>query len=109
MDQAAVPDVQDSDLPGWHQALHDLQALPLTRIIPGHGPSAGPVLVLRTERYLQQLEARVAELLRAGIPLSEVADATSLAEFSSWAHYDSTHRRNASVVYLRQERVLLTR
>jgi glyoxylase-like metal-dependent hydrolase (beta-lactamase superfamily II) len=109
MDQEAVPDVQDSDLPGWHQALHDLQALPLARIIPGHGPVAGPGLIARTERYLQQLEGRVAELLRTGKPLSEVADAAALPEFAGWAHHDTIHRRNASVVYLRQERAMLSR
>lgn len=108
LDAGAIPDVQDADLAGWHTALADLRGLPVRLAVPGHGPAASaPALIDRVDRYLTQLARRTAELLAAGVPLSEVADATELPEFASDDHYDTTHRRNASIVFLRQERALM--
>lgn len=107
LDASTIPDVQDADLAGWHTALAALRHPPLQRIVPAHGPASPPALIDRVERYLMQLARRTAELLAAGVPLSEVADATELPEFASDDHYDTTHRRNASIVFLRQERALM--
>jgi glyoxylase-like metal-dependent hydrolase (beta-lactamase superfamily II) len=109
MDAQSIPDVQDADPAGWRSALHALAALPLRRIVPGHGPLADPGLPAQTLRYLAQLEARIAQLLAAGTALSEVADAATLPEFAGWDQVDTIHRRNASIVFLRQERALLLR
>ena len=107
LDAGAIPDVQDADLAGWHAALADLRQRSLQHIIPGHGPASSPALIDRVERYLTQLAARTAALLAIGMPLSEVADAADLPEFATDDHYDTTHRRNASIVFLRQERALM--
>jgi glyoxylase-like metal-dependent hydrolase (beta-lactamase superfamily II) len=110
LDAETVPDVQDADFAGWRQALAALAHLPgLRQIVPGHGPLAPPVQIGRIAAYLDALEARTAALLAAGTPLSEVADATDLPAFAAWDQYDTVHRRNASIVYLRQERELLRR
>ena len=107
LDAGAIPDVQDADLVGWHAALADLRRRSLQHIIPGHGPASSPALIDRVERYLTQLAARTAALLAMGMPLSEVADAADLPEFARDDHHDTTHRRNASIVFLRQERALM--
>jgi len=104
LDAQRIPDVFDSDLPAWGEALHTLQALPLEVIVPGHGPAGTKRLVTQTERYLDQLTTRVRALLTAGAPLSEVPDATALPEFAAWDQYATVHRRNAALVYLRYER-----
>lgn len=104
LDQRRVPDVQDADFAGWKRSLHALRELPLTRIVPGHGPASSPALVATVERYLTQLENRTLELFRAGVALSEVPDAAALPEFGDWDQYATTHRRNAAIVYLRHER-----
>lgn len=109
LDARSIPDVQDADFAGWRAAFDALQALPLQRIVPGHGPVSPPALIDSNRRYLAQLEARTAALLLAGTPLSDVADATQLPEFAGWSQYDSIHRRNASIVFLRQERALMLR
>jgi len=110
VDADTVPDVQDADFAGWRQALATLARLPgLSQVIPGHGPLAPPATLARIAAYLDALEARTAALLAAGTPLSEVADATDLSAFAHWDQYDTVHRRNASVVYLRHERELLRR
>lgn len=109
LDAGTIPDVQDADFTGWREALAELRRLPLRRIVPGHGPLSPPVLIEHIARYLDALEARTAALLAAGTPLSEVADASDLPDFAGWDQYDTIHRRNASVVFLRQERALMRR
>ncbi len=109
LDQGYVPDVQDSDLPGWHAALSALRKLPVRTVVPGHGPATKAQAIDTVEHYLTQLEARMRELIDAGASLSEAPDRAGLPEFSGWEQYDNIHRRNASIVYLRLEREQLFR
>jgi glyoxylase-like metal-dependent hydrolase (beta-lactamase superfamily II) len=104
VDHLRIPDVQDGELPAWHAALNTLRALPLRRIVPGHGPVAGVDSIESVQRYLTRLEARVLELIRSGAALSDVPDAAGLPEFKDWDQYDIIHRRNASVLFVRMER-----
>jgi len=102
-----IPDVFDSDLKGWQQALAALAARAPAHIVPGHGPAADARAIASVQRYLVQLQTRLIELLGSGTPLSEVPDLAALPEFDTWDQYDLIHRRNASVVFLRLERELL--
>lgn len=104
MDGHRIPDVQDSQLEGWRAALATLSALRVGTVVPGHGPAAPSNLIATTRRYLDRLEARVRQLVEEGVALSEVPDASALAEFRDWDQYDIIHRRNASVLYVRFER-----
>ena len=104
LDARRIPDVFDSDLPRWNDALRTLQALPIEVVVPGHGPAGSKRTITQVERYLEQLATRARALVKAGAPLSEVPDATPLPEFASWDQYDTVHRRNAAIVYLRYER-----
>jgi len=109
LDAQRIPDVIDSDLVRWSDALRSLQALPVEVIVPGHGPSGSKRMITQVERYLDQLTTRVRALLKAGAPLSEVPDSTALPDFASWDQYDTVHRRNAALVYLRYEREQLVK
>ena len=104
LDAMRIPDVQDSDLAGWKRALQVLHGLAPKTIVPGHGPATAGNLIYTIERYLTQLERRVHELLRGNAALSAVPDAVRLPEFRRWDQYDTIHRRNASIVFLRLER-----
>jgi glyoxylase-like metal-dependent hydrolase (beta-lactamase superfamily II) len=104
LDAQRIPDVIDSDLPGWTSALQSLRAMPIETIVPGHGPAGSLRIVAQVERYLADLDARARSLLKAGAPLSEVPDASNLPDFATWDQYDTVHRRNAAIVYLRRER-----
>jgi glyoxylase-like metal-dependent hydrolase (beta-lactamase superfamily II) len=107
LDERRIPDIQDSDLAGWKQALAALQTLPIRRVVPGHGPVASAEVVASVARYLDQLQARMAALMIGGTALSEAADLAVLPEFTGWDQYETIHRRNASVMYIRLERELL--
>jgi glyoxylase-like metal-dependent hydrolase (beta-lactamase superfamily II) len=104
LDQLRIPDVQDSDLEGWTRALQALRGLPIKAVVPGHGPVASAKVIDSVERYLAQLQARVLDLLRTGAALSEVPDALVLPEFALWDQYETIHRRNASILFVRYER-----
>ncbi len=104
VDWMRIPDVQDSDLAGWKSALAALRALPVKAVVPGHGPLAPPASIGAVGRYLDQLGTHAQALLDQGAALSEVADRLGLDEFEGWDQYETVHRRNASVVFLRLER-----
>ena len=104
LDHMRIPDVQDSDLDGWGRALRSLRELPIKAIVPGHGAIATPKVIDSVDRYLNQLRTRQLELLRSGAGLSEVPDASALPEFALWDQYETIHRRNASVLFVRFER-----
>ncbi|MEP6874018.1 MAG: MBL fold metallo-hydrolase [Burkholderiales bacterium] len=109
LDAQRILDVFDSDLARWSEALRTLQALPIDVIVPGHGPSGSKRVITQVARYLDQLTTRARALLKTGAPLSEVPDATALPDFASWDQYDTVHRRNAALVYLRYEREQLVK
>lgn len=104
LDVQRVPDVQDADLAGWQSALKALGERPIRRVVPGHGPAAGPEVIGQVAGYLGRLEARLLELASAGVALSEVPDAAALPDYQSWDQYELIHRRNASIVFVRVER-----
>ena len=103
-DEQRIPDVQDAELPGWLRALDALRKLPARIVVPGHGAPTTPAVFERNARYLRALDARVRELLERGVPLSALADAAELPAYAGWDQYDTIHRRNASLLYLRLER-----
>jgi glyoxylase-like metal-dependent hydrolase (beta-lactamase superfamily II) len=103
-DVQRVPDTQDSNLEGWKSALKSLRALPVKTVVPGHGPTAPATALDTVQTYLAQLEARARELVAAGASLSSVPDASDLPAYESWDQYETIHRRNASIVFLRVER-----
>ncbi len=103
-DQHRVPDVQDADLEGWLQALQQLQVLPIATVMPGHGGAASPAVLSEASQYLSQLRTRVLKLLDTGAALSDVPDAAMLPAYAGWDQYQTIHRRNASVLFLRYER-----
>lgn len=108
-DVGRIPDIQDSELPGWHRALGAMRALGVRTVVPGHGAPAGPQALADVDNYLQQLESSARSLVARGVSLIDVSDAIGLASFSGWDQYDTIHRRNASIAYLRIEREQFTR
>jgi glyoxylase-like metal-dependent hydrolase (beta-lactamase superfamily II) len=107
LDARRIPDIQDSDLQGWKQALQALRGLKPGTVVPGHGTSASAQLIDGVERYLAQLETRVRAMVAAGDSLLGAADAAELPEFDTWDQYDTIHRRNVSIAFVRFERDLL--
>lgn len=110
VDVQRVPDTQDCDLAGWHRALAALRELPVKTVVPGHGAAAPASEALGgVQTYLTKIEARARELVATGASLSSVPDMSELAAYESWDQYETIHRRNASIVFLRVEREVMFR
>ena len=107
LDAQRIPDIQDSELPGWQQALRDLQGMNLSRIVPGHGAVSSASLIKTVQQYLTQLETRARALVEKGTSLLSVSEDGELPEFENWDQYDTIHRRNAAIAFLRFERDLM--
>lgn len=105
LDWKRIPDIQDSDLAGWRRALRALREMPVDIVVPGHGPAGPRAAIDAVGTYIDQLEVRVLELLKKGAALSEVPDAAALPDFSDWDQYETIHRRNASILFVRKERL----
>lgn len=109
LDSQRIPDVQDSNMEGWQRALAALRQVGVQRVIAGHGPLASDRVIEQVGNYLSRLETRLLELLKADVALSEVPDAAAMPQFADWDQYQTTHRRNASILFVRMERDQLTR
>jgi glyoxylase-like metal-dependent hydrolase (beta-lactamase superfamily II) len=98
-----VPELRDGRYQGWLDALDRLEALPCTRIVPGHGPVTDRGAVAALRRYLLDLDRTVHELYQSGASLLEAVDQAELPAYSGWSMYPSTHRKNAHQRYLQLE------
>lgn len=95
----------DGSLLGWRDVLETLQAMPVSRIVPGHG---GPVLdwpngAAPLVRYLETLEADTRAALDAGQRIGEAAETVALSEAPNWELFDAYNPRNATVAYTELE------
>ncbi len=102
----SVPDTRDADARGWRAALPTLAATGCRHLVPSHGPIGRCADIDAFARYLADLEAHVARLLRQGVTLGELEGRSDMPEYASWSGYAALQRRNASRAYLRLERAL---
>ena len=98
-----VPEVRDSNLQGWLDALDQLERLPCARVVPGHGPVITPAGIGTTRSYLLDLDRKVQQLYRSGASLMEAVDAADLPQYHAWGMYPSLHRKNILQRYLQLE------
>ena len=75
------PDLRDGDLARWLDCLDRLATLGARRVVPGHGPVAGPGILDETANYLR----RVREL--AGAP-EEPPPPEEWRDWRSRAHFE---------------------
>lgn len=98
-----IPEIRDSDFEGWLAALDRIAALPVTGVVPGHGPVSGADAIGATAGYLRALDQTLRALYAGGASLMEAIDAATLAAYSHWSRYPATHRRNLLHRYLQLE------
>lgn len=98
-----IPEIRDSDPDGWLAALDRIAALPVSVVVPGHGPVSGSDAIGTTAGYLRALDQSLRELYAGSSSLMESVDAATLPAYSHWSMYPATHRRNALHRYLQLE------
>lgn len=98
-----IPEIRDSDLDGWLAALDQIATLPLSVVVPGHGPVSGAEAIGATAEYLHALDRTLRTLYAGSSSLMESVEAAALPAYSHWSMYPATHRRNALHRYLQLE------
>lgn len=98
-----IPEIRDSDFEGWQAALEHIAALPVSAVVPGHGPVSDPGALGATAGYLRALDHSLRTLYAGGASLMEAVEAAVLPDYGDWSMYPATHRRNALHRYLQLE------
>jgi len=102
-----LPDVHAAHLPAWRDALRRLRALGPRRVVPGHGPVAGPARLDEVASYLAQLEQATAAAYASGMSLQDAVATVAAPAFRGWTGYAGGQERNVHFVYLDLERAEL--
>lgn len=111
---ARVPELRDGNVPGWLEALEDLESRSHAMIVPGYGDpvTVGPPdssVLSAVKAYIAETDHGVRALFEAGIPLSAATAHADLPAYAHWALYSPVHGRNVQHLYLKLERELLDR
>lgn len=95
----------DGDVPGWLKVIDALSETPAARAIPGHGPVVTDknVLLGKQRRYLQTLMKDLRQAIADGLPMQDAIAAAARSERSQWQLFETTNRRNATVLYPKLE------
>ncbi len=102
--QDRIPSLRDAEVTNWIQALQKLKAMPITRVVPAHGPVADPRSIDSTEQYLQSLLDATRLRFESGATLVDSMQQLELPAFRQWALYPTLHPQNVQRVYLKLER-----
>jgi glyoxylase-like metal-dependent hydrolase (beta-lactamase superfamily II) len=102
----SVPDTRDANARGWRDALAMLAATRCRHLVSTFGSVGRCSDIAAFVRYFDDLETRVATLLREGTGLAELGEHSELPQYAGWDRYGALHRANANRAYLRLERAL---
>lgn len=109
---ARVPELRDGNVPGWLEALEDLESRSPIAIVPGYGDpvtvgAPGSSVLSAVKAYIAETDHSVRALFEAGTPLSAATAHADLPAYAHWALYARVHGRNVQHLYLKLERELL--
>jgi quinoprotein relay system zinc metallohydrolase 2 len=92
--------VLDGSIRGWLAVIGQLDAIPVLRVVPGHGiVSKWPQALAGERRYLEKLAADVRGLIAGGKPISVAAGNAAASERSAWGLFDDYNARNAIAAF----------
>jgi quinoprotein relay system zinc metallohydrolase 2 len=100
--------VVDGSVKGWLEVLKELQKLPVSKVVPGHGRSEGPwPQVTRAQAlYLGDIETKVRLAISKSRSLPQtINDVGNISPDmrAQWQLLESFHRRNITAVYAELE------
>jgi quinoprotein relay system zinc metallohydrolase 2 len=91
----------DGNLKTWIAALHELQAMPAARAVPGHGPASVPWPAAGNDeaRYLANLLHDVRAAIARGEDIGRTVTTADQTERGNWALFDAYNGHNVTVAY----------
>jgi glyoxylase-like metal-dependent hydrolase (beta-lactamase superfamily II) len=93
--------VVDGSVRGWLAAIDQLQAMQVSRVVPGHGPMTQDLAqaLMPERRYLQALVDGVRAELAQGESEQHAIEHVALGEKSQWLLWDTAHAHNVIRAY----------
>ena len=104
-----IPDLRDAEGMPWRGGLATLAATRCRHLVPALGKLGTCADLQALDQYFAALDARVRELVAAGVGLADVARSVPLSQFAGWDRYDDLHAANANRAYLAVERANFAR
>jgi glyoxylase-like metal-dependent hydrolase (beta-lactamase superfamily II) len=97
--------VVDGKLTGWLAAMDQLQQMPVTHVVPGHGAPGSDLasMLAPQRRYLLALRDGVRAALKAHRTITQATAEVGLEERGQWALFDDFHAHNVTVVFTELE------
>lgn len=88
----------DGSLLGFQRVIPELEKIPATRVVPGHGPvGAGwPQALADERRYFDALARDLRQLVKKGADMEQAAASAGQSERGNWALFDAYAPRNAT-------------
>ena len=99
-----VPSI-DGSIKGWLSAVDELAALPVARVVPGHGPASAPWpdALDDERRYFEAVARDVRAAIAAGATLQSATGAVAGEERGRWDLFGEFHARNVTAAFAELE------
>ncbi len=91
--------LSDAYIPGWIEALAEIEALDFDILAPGHGPLGTKADVRDHRGYLEDLHAAVLKAARAGQSLDDMRQSLKLEKYRDWKQYEAWLPLNIEGMY----------
>ncbi|WP_232845500.1 quinoprotein relay system zinc metallohydrolase 2 [Aurantimonas marina] len=97
--------VIDGSLKGWLAQTPELEALPASRVVPGHGPASAPwpAAIAPQTAYLERLASDLRQTIADGVPLADAVETAGRSEAGNWQVFDAFNARNATAAFAELE------
>ena len=88
-----------SDTALWVSTMLRLEALGVTRVVPGFGSWGGPEIIVRHRRFLAEFRRQVGYHIALGRPLDTLRDQLQIpADYFVWMPYDTPTPRTSNTL-----------
>ncbi len=90
--------IVDGSLLGFQKVIGELEKIPATRVVPGHGPVGAdwPQAVANEKRYFEVLTRDLRQLVKKGADVEQAATQAGQSERDKWSLFDDYAPRNAT-------------
>lgn len=97
--------MDDASFEGLIDTLERAKTIPAEVVVPGHGLTGGPEIIIENLDYVSTLRQTVAELYDEGLSDFEMKDpvAERLTDYADWAGFDDELGKHISLAYLEVE------
>lgn len=97
--------VIDGSIKGWLAQTPNLEALPASLVVPGHGPASAPwpAAIADQTAYLERLASDLRQAIAEGVPLADSVKSAGRSEAGKWRVFDAFNARNSTAAFAELE------